>query len=90
VYRSTRHDESADVLECIINAMNPDTFNEYISKTQTKYKLIGYVSNQGSILNVIRQAFFDGDVRTLDKEMIRDYVRMMWNTDLIQTGLDMM
>ena len=90
VYRSTRHDESADVLECIINAMNPDTFNEYISKTQTKYKLIGYVSNQGSILNIIRQAFFDGDVRTLDKEMIRDYVRMMWNTDLIQTGLDMM
>ena len=90
VYRSTRHDESADVLECIINAMNPDTFNEYISKTQTKYKLIGYVSNKGSILNVIRQAFFDGDVRTLDKEMIRDYVRMMWNTDLIQTGLDMM
>ena len=90
VYRSTRHDESADVLECIINAMNPDTFNEYISKTQTKYKLVGYVSNQGSILNIIRQAFFDGDVRTLDKEMIRDYVRMMWNTDLIQTGLDMM
>lgn len=90
VYRSTRHDESSDVLECIINAMNPDTFNEYISKTQTKYKLVGYVSNQGSVLNVIRQAFFDGDVRTLDKEMIRDYVRMMWNTDLIQTGLDMM
>ena len=89
VYRSTRHDESSDVLECIINAMNPDTFNEYISKTQTKYKLVGYVSNQGSVLNVIRQAFFDGDVRTLDKEMIRDYVRMMWNTDLIQTGLDM-
>lgn len=90
VYRSTRHDESSDVLECIINAMNPDTFNEYISKTQTKYKLVGYVSNQGSVLNVIRQAFFDGDIRTLDKEMIRDYVRMMWNTDLIQTGLDMM
>lgn len=89
IWVSTRPSASSDVLEYVVNALNPTTFDKYRTIKSAKYRVFAPVQDQYSIVNVIRQAFEDGNIETLDKEMVRDYVRMLWNTDLIQTGLDM-
>lgn len=90
VWMSTRHGKDDTILEFFVNSLNPQTFDRYRTRQSEKYKIFASIQDPSSAVNMIRQAFEDGDVQTLDKIMTRDYVRMMWDSDLIQTGLDML
>jgi hypothetical protein len=37
-----------------------------------------------NVTEIIRNAFVDGDIQTLDKQLALTYVRMFWQTPLIQ------
>lgn len=88
VYTSTRPGKQADYIEYIVNALNPQTFENYKKRRTAKWQVVAPVQSNDSVVNVIRQALFDGNVSTLDKEMVRDYLRIFWDSDLVQTGLD--
>lgn len=90
MWMSTRHGKDDTILEFFVNSLNPQTFDRYRTRQSEKYKAFAPIQDPSSAVNMIRQAFEDGDVQTLDKIMARDYVRMMWDSDLIQTGLDML
>lgn len=90
ILMSTRHGKDDAILEFFVNSLNPQTFDRYRTRQSEKYKAFAPIQDPSSAVNMIRQAFEDGDVQTLDKIMTRDYIRMMWDSDLIQTGLDML
>lgn len=90
MWMSTRHGKDDTILEFFVNSLNPQTFDRYRTRQSEKYKAFAPIQDPSSAVNMIRQAFEDGDVQTLDKIMARDYVRMMWDSDLIQIGLDML
>ena len=43
-----------------------------------------------NVTEIIRNAFVDGDIQTLDKQLALTYVRMFWQTPLIQQGLQLL
>lgn len=90
IWMSTRHGKDDAILEFFVNSLNPQTFDRYRTRQSEKYKAFASIQDPSSAVNMIRQAFEDGDVQTLDKIMTRDYIRMMWDSDLIQTGLDIL
>ena len=90
MWMSTRHGKDDAILEFFVNSLNQQTFDRYRTRQSEKYKVFASIQDPSSAVNMIRQAFEDGDVQTLDKVMTRDYIRMMWDSDLIQTGLDIL
>lgn len=77
------------MLEFFINSLQESTFKAYNldNLNRTKYQQVGVVENAISLANLIYNAIYDGDITTLDKVIARDYVRMFWGSDLIQSAL---
>ena len=89
-YESSETSQKKLMLEYFINSLQDSTFKAYNLENinRTKYQQVGSVQNVGSIGNVIYHSLYEGDLITLDKEIARDYVRMFWGSDLIQSALD--
>lgn len=89
-YESQETTQKKLMLEYFINSLQKSTFDAYNLENinRTKYQQVGSVQNATSIGNVIYTALWDSDLATLDKELARDYVRMFWGSDLIQSALD--
>ena len=89
-FESSETGQKKLMLEHFINSLQQSTSKTYrlsnISKP--KYQQVGHVLNATSFANVIYSALYDGELATLDKQMARDYVRMFWGSDLIQSALD--
>lgn len=89
-YESSENSQKKLMLEYFINSLQDSTFKAYNLENinRTKYQQVGSVQNVGSIGNVIYHSLYEGDLITLDKEIARDYIRMFWGSDLIQSALD--
>ena len=73
------------VYEWVINSLNPNTFEAYKQDRNDVYNVMS--PDQQASINVIYQAITNGNLQTLDKELARNYIRIFWNSDLIQAGL---
>lgn len=89
-YESSDASQNKLLLEYLINSLQEDTFALYNSNNiiRTKYQQVGVVKNATSISNILYNALYNGDIVTLDKTLARDYVRIFWGSDLIQSALD--
>ena len=89
-YESQEQTQNKLLLEYMINSLQEDTFALYNADNinRTKYQQVGAVKNAASIGNLLYNALYEGDITTLDKAMARDYVRIFWGSDLIQSALD--
>lgn len=89
-YVSDETTQNKLMLEFFINSLQESTFRVYNLENinRTKYQQVGSVQNAQSVANVIYASLYNGDLVTLDKELARDYIRMFWGSDLIQSALD--
>lgn len=82
---NTMSDSEKQLYEWTVNSLNKDTFEAYKLSHNSVYNIVS--PDQEASLNVIYQAITDGNLRTLDKELARNYIRIFWKSDLIQAGL---
>ena len=77
------------VVEYVVNALDQSTFSAYRNQNIDRYSDLTpeHLSN---VTEIIRNAFVDGDIQTLDKQLALTYVRMFWQTPLIQQGLQLL
>lgn len=88
-YESTGHSLMNGVVEYVVNALDQSTFSAYRNQNIDRYSDLtpDHISN---VTEIIRNAFVDGDIQTLDKQLASTYVRMFWQTPLIQQGLQLL
>lgn len=88
-YESTGRSLMNGVIEYVVNALDQSTFSAYRNQNIDRYSDLTpeYMSN---VTEIIRNAFVDGDIQTLDKQLALTYVRMFWQTPLIQQGLQLL
>lgn len=88
-YESTGHSLMNGVVEYVVNALDQSTFSAYRNQNIDRYSDLTpeHLSN---VTEIIRNAFVDGDIQTLDKQLALTYVRMFWQTPLIQQGLQLL
>lgn len=81
--------ENIPWIEHFINSLNENTWKQFISHEEIKdrYKSIGFVQNIESLPTLLYNVLLDGSIATIDKNLARDYVRMFWNTDAVQSAL---
>lgn len=88
-YESTGHSLMNGVVEYIINALDQSTFSVYRNQNIDRYSDLT-PDHMSNVTEIIRNAFVDGDIQTLDKQLALTYVRMFWQTPLIQQGLQLL
>lgn len=71
--------------ERIINSLNENTWNSYVNIKHGDINL--KLNEKLSPVNVIYQSMYDGDLTTFNKQIIRDYISLFFNSELIQAGL---
>lgn len=81
--------ENIPWIEHFINSLNENTWKQFISHEEIKdrYKSIGFVQNIESLPTLLYNVLLDESIATIDKNLARDYVRMFWNTDAVQSAL---
>lgn len=88
-YESTGHSLMNGVVEYVVNALNQSTFSAYHNQNIDRYSDLT-PDHMSNVTEIIRNAFVDGDIQTLDKQLALTYVRMFWQTPLIQQGLQLL
>lgn len=88
-FESSETTQKKLMYEFFINSLQDSTFKAYNldNLNRTKYQQVGVVENATSLANLLYNSIYDGDLVTLDKALARDYVRMFWGSDLIQSAL---
>lgn len=88
-FESSETTQKKLMYEFFINSLQESTFKAYNldNLNRTKYQQVGVVENATSLANLLYNSIYDGDLVTLDKTLARDYVRMFWGSDLIQSAL---
>lgn len=88
-FESSETTQKKLMYEFFINSLQESTFKAYNldNLNRTKYQQVGVVENATSLANLLYNSIYDGDLVTLDKALARDYVRMFWGSDLIQSAL---
>lgn len=81
--------ENISWIEHFVNSLDKSTWEQFISHDEIKdrYKSIGFVENIESLPTLLYNVLLDGNIATIDKNLARDYVRMFWNTDAVQSAL---
>lgn len=82
--------ELRSLYEYFINSLDEKTFDNYTADKDYIYNIVSTNINDNSRVNAIYNAILNGDLTTFDKELARDYIRMFWASDLIQSGLKML
>lgn len=88
-YESTGHSLMNGVVEYVVNALDQSTFSAYRNQNIDRYSDLT-PDHMSNVTEIIRNAFVDGDIQTLDKQLALTYVRMFWQTPLIQQGLQLL
>lgn len=88
-YESTGHSLMNSVVEYVVNALDQSTFSAYRNQNIDRYSDLT-PEHMSNVTEIIRNAFVDGDIQTLDKQLALTYVRMFWQTPLIQQGLQLL
>lgn len=88
-YESTGHSLMNGVVEYVVNALDQSTFSAYRNQSIDRYTDLT-PEHMSNVTEIIRNAFVDGDIQTLDKQLALTYVRMFWQTPLIQQGLQLL
>lgn len=88
-YESTGHSLMNGVVEYVVNALDQSTFSAYRNQNIDRYTDLT-PEHMSNVTEIIRNAFVDGDIQTLDKQLALTYVRMFWQTPLIQQGLQLL
>lgn len=88
-YESTGHSLMNGVVEYVVNALDQSTFSAYRNQNIDRYTDLT-PDHMSNVTEIIRNAFVDGDIQTLDKQLALTYVRMFWQTPLIQQGLQLL
>lgn len=88
-YESTLHSLMNGVVEYVVNALDQSTFSAYRNQNIDRYSDLT-PEHMSNVTEIIRNAFVDGDIQTLDKQLALTYVRMFWQTPLIQQGLQLL
>lgn len=88
IYVATRHHKTDGFLEYTINQLNEDTWQKYRSKYSQLYREVAGVDDYNNVTTALYKAFIECDIVAVDKAIARDYIRLFWNSDLIQKGLD--
>lgn len=88
-YESTGHSLMNGVVEYVVNALDQSTFSAYRNQNIDRYSDLT-PEHMSNVTEIIRNAFVDGDIQTLDKQLALTYVRMFWQTPLIQQGLQLL
>lgn len=88
-YESTGHSLMNGVVEYVVNALDQSTFAAYRNQNIDRYQDLT-PEHMSNVTEIIRNAFVDGDIQTLDKQLALTYVRMFWQTPLIQQGLQLL
>lgn len=88
-YESTGHSLMNSVVEYVVNALDQSTFSAYRNQNIDRYSDLT-PDHMSNVTEIIRNAFVDGDIQTLDKQLALTYVRMFWQTPLIQQGLQLL
>lgn len=88
-WESDESSQRKHFLEHVINSLQQDTHDAYKVNTygRPKYTQVGSAENVESLGNVLYSAIFNGDITTVDKQLARDYVRLFWNSSVIQGAL---
>lgn len=81
----TMSEEQKGLYEYIINSLSQQTFERWRDNNNSKYNSVRPDTNV--TLNVIHTAIYNGDLSTLDKHLADAYIRMFWNSELVQSGL---
>ena len=88
-YESTGHSLMNGIVEYVVNALDQSTFSAYRNQNIDRYTDLT-PEHMSNVTEIIRNAFVDGDIQTLDKQLALTYVRMFWQTPLIQQGLQLL
>lgn len=88
-YESTGHSLMNGIVEYVVNALDQSTFSAYRNQNIDRYSDLT-PDHMSNVTEIIRNAFVDGDIQTLDKQLALTYVRMFWQTPLIQQGLQLL
>lgn len=88
-YESTGHSLMNGVVEYVVNALDQSTFSAYRNQNIDRHTDLT-PEHMSNVTEIIRNAFVDGDIQTLDKQLALTYVRMFWQTPLIQQGLQLL
>lgn len=88
-YESTGRSLMNGIVEYIVNALDQSTFSAYRNQNIDRYSDLT-PEHMSNVTEIIRNAFVDGDIQTLDKQLALTYVRMFWQTPLIQQGLQLL
>lgn len=88
-YESTGRSLMNGVVEYVVNALDQSTFSAYRNQNIDRYSDLT-PDHMSNVTEIIRNAFVDGDIQTLDKQLALTYVRMFWQTPLIQQGLQLL
>lgn len=88
-YESTGRSLMNGVIEYVVNALDQSTFSAYRNQNIDRYSDLT-PEHMSNVTEIIRNAFVDGDIQTLDKQLALTYVRMFWQTPLIQQGLQLL
>ena len=88
-YESTGRSLMNGVVEYVVNALDQSTFSAYRNQNIDRYSDLT-PEHMSNVTEIIRNAFVDGDIQTLDKQLALTYVRMFWQTPLIQQGLQLL
>lgn len=88
-YESIGHSLMNGVVEYVVNALDQSTFSAYRNQNIDRYSDLT-PDHMSNVVEIIRNAFVDGDIQTLDKQLALTYVRMFWQTPLIQQGLQLL
>ena len=70
------------IAEYVVNALDPTTFATYRNLNIDEYSKLT-AEHASNVTEIIRNAFVNGDIQTLDKQLASTYVRMFWQTPLI-------
>ena len=88
-YESSKHSMIDGIAEYVVNALDPTTFATYRNLNIDEYSKLT-AEHASNVTEIIRNAFVNGDIQTLDKQLASTYVRMFWQTPLIQQGLQLL
>lgn len=88
-YESIGHSLMNGIVEYVVNALDQSTFSAYRNQNIDRYSDLT-PDHMSNVTEIIRNAFVDGDIQTLDKQLALTYVRMFWQTPLIQQGLQLL
>lgn len=88
-FESSEVGQRKHLIEYFVNSLQQSTFEMYIQsiKINRDYNPVGSASDVLSLQNILYNYIYDGDIQSLDKEIIRDYIRMFWDSELIQASL---